>query len=38
MPQPSDDLGLAENEDPLEDEAIESSSEAALGEAEGCES
>ena len=38
MPQPSDDLALAANEDPLEDDAIESSSEAALGEAEGCES
>jgi segregation and condensation protein B len=38
MPEPSDDLTLAVNEDPLEDETMEGSGEAALGEAEGCES
>ncbi len=38
MPEPSGDLALAENEDPLEDEATEGCGEAALGEAEGCES
>jgi segregation and condensation protein B len=36
IPQPSDDLALAENEDPLEDDVRERTDEVALGEAEGC--
>src|SRR6202008_531686 len=35
IPQPSDDLALAENEDPLEDDVTDAG-EVALGEAEGC--
>ncbi len=36
IPQPSDGLALAENEDPLEDDGTQPGDEAALSEAEGC--
>ena len=38
IPQPSDDVALAEDEDPLEDDVTQHSDEEAAAEAEGCSS